>query len=242
LNAQDFIWKSNNLPESYEVMNEAMTDAHFFPAIPTETNVSFLSSDDQQWQLEGRFARGDSNHAAIICHPHPLHGGTMQNKVVDAAVRGFASAGFSTLRFNFRGVGRSEGEYGNAVEEVHDIEGALRYMRRVSDADSVVVAGFSFGSSVVSRYLKSGGKADGAFLIAPPVDSMGVEVFPVPQRWGVHMVLGSEDEFCSPESFEAYQQRFETEVQGQIYDNVGHFFHGHLPKVVHAIHGMVSPA
>jgi alpha/beta superfamily hydrolase len=86
--------------------------------------------------------------AAVVCHPHPLYGGDMRNNVVEALVRGFASAGLAALRFDFRGVGRSGGEHGGGVDERLDALAALEAVAPLAGDGPVMLAGYSFGADV----------------------------------------------------------------------------------------------
>jgi hypothetical protein len=85
---------------------------------------------------------------AVLCHPHPLYGGEMRNNVVSALAEAFQQAGVATLRFNFRGVGRSGGEHGGGEAEVEDVKAAVTYLLSRQAVPTVVVAGYSFGSMV----------------------------------------------------------------------------------------------
>jgi hypothetical protein len=102
--------------------------------------------------------------AAVVCHPHPRHGGTMHNKVVYRLARGLRRAGIAVLRFNYRGVGRSAGEYGNLEGEIEDARAALGWLRARYAGLPYALAGFSFGARVITRL---GCEGDGArFLLA----------------------------------------------------------------------------
>ncbi|MGO9013217.1 MAG: alpha/beta hydrolase [Bryobacteraceae bacterium] len=102
--------------------------------------------------------------AAVVCHPHPLHGGTLHNKVVYRLARGLRHAGLAVLRFNYRGVGRSQGEYGNLEGEIEDARAALEWLRLRHPGLPHALAGFSFGARVITRL---GCKTGGArFLLA----------------------------------------------------------------------------
>jgi alpha/beta superfamily hydrolase len=96
-------------------------------------------------------AEGNAREAALVCHPHPLHGGTLHNKVVHRLARGLRAGGCATLRFNFRGVNLSEGVHDNGVGEVDDARAALAVLRERYPALPVTVAGFSFGSRVAAQ-------------------------------------------------------------------------------------------
>ena len=102
--------------------------------------------------------------AAVVCHPHPLHGGTLHNKVVYRLARGLRRAGIAVLRFNYRGVGRSAGEYGKLEGEIADARAALAWLRGRYPVLPCALAGFSFGARVVTRLGCEGGGA--RFLLA----------------------------------------------------------------------------
>jgi alpha/beta superfamily hydrolase len=89
--------------------------------------------------------------AAVVCHPHPLYGGTLHNKVVFRIARGLRQAGSAVLRFNFRGVGASEGEHAHLEGEVEDARAALNWLRSRYPDSAFALAGFSFGARVITR-------------------------------------------------------------------------------------------
>ena len=93
----------------------------------------------------------EPREAMLVCHPHPAHGGTMHNKVVYRLARGLRRSGAAVLRFNFRGVGRSEGVYDQAVGELEDARAALAWLRDRYPALPYSLAGFSFGSRIILR-------------------------------------------------------------------------------------------
>jgi len=94
---------------------------------------------------------GEPREAALVCHPHPQHGGTMHNKVVYRIARGLRTAGAVVLRFNYRGVNLSEGEYAHGEGELEDARAALAYLRERYPGLPFTLAGFSFGSRIVLR-------------------------------------------------------------------------------------------
>ena len=118
-----------------------------------ERRVTFKSSD---LTLEGMIASPDGagpHRAAVVCHPHPLYGGSMYNNVVDAVLEAMHARGFATLRFNFRGVGQSEGEFDNGNGEADDTVAAIRFLiaQKGVRADGAVLAGYSFGAMTAVR-------------------------------------------------------------------------------------------
>jgi len=103
-------------------------------------------------RLEGVLREGAGKGAAVICHPHPLYGGSMWNNVVDALEIGFSQTGFTTLKFNFRGVGGSTGRYDGGAGEMRDVAAACLFLKEHTGGDErLVLAGYSFGAWVCAR-------------------------------------------------------------------------------------------
>jgi len=120
--------------------------------------------------LEGRLALGGGPGGVVITHPHPMYGGTMDNNVVWTAARAFQARDWTTLRFNFRGVGLSSGEHGDGMSEMADVQAALAYLES-RQVRSRYVVGYSFGAAVAGRALVQGVSAAGIVMIAPPIAS-----------------------------------------------------------------------
>jgi len=111
-----------------------------------------------------------ARRAAVVCHPHPVYGGTMHTKVVHRAARALAAAGHHVIRFNFRGVGASEGTYDEGRGEREDVRAALAHLRSLHPGLPVTIAGFSFGSWVGLRVACEEGGVDALIGIAPPAN------------------------------------------------------------------------
>ncbi|MEM1009394.1 MAG: alpha/beta fold hydrolase [Myxococcota bacterium] len=210
-----------------------------FPERPQEKTLFFPSREEHAQQLEGRLHQQPGPGACVVCHPHPQHGGTMDNKVVDTAVRSAAAQGYSTLRFNYRGVGKSEGIYGEGRLEVFDLLGAIDVLLQETQATSLVLCGFSFGTAVISDTVAqtptllpqhSHSQLHAVVLIAPPLSMRALPTFAVPPQ-GLHMILGAQDEFCTTERFQKHAQAFSGDVQHYVLPESGHFFHGFLPEL-----------
>jgi len=139
------------------------------PAIPREEPVAIPGPAGM---LEARWAAPEDlvpTCCAVICHPHPLYGGTMDNKVVTTLVRTAAALGAATVRFNFRGVGASKGEYDEGEGEVSDATAAYRYLSGHLDDDArITLAGYSFGAWVISRSALDIDRFDSLFLVSFP--------------------------------------------------------------------------
>lgn len=157
----------------------------------SEERVTIAGADVN---LEGRLAMGSKAQGVVITHPHPLYGGTMDNNVVWTAVHAFQARGWTTLRFNFRGVGLSTGAYGDGLAEVADIQAAMSYLGSRQTSDRFVV-GYSFGAAVAGRALATGVAAAGMIMIAPPIALMEMSFLPKVPKLRL-IIVGDRDEFC----------------------------------------------
>ena len=124
-------------------------------------------------RIEGRYHKADEKGApiALILHPHPLYGGTMNNKIVYQLYQSFARAGFSVLRFNFRGVGRSLGKFDDGLGELTDAAAGLDWLQQQNDgASHCWIAGFSFGAWIALQLLMRRPEIEGFISISPPAN------------------------------------------------------------------------
>lgn len=122
-------------------------------------------------RLEGRYqpGTGDNPPIAVVLHPHPRYGGTMNNKIVYNLFQSFVARGFTTLRFNFRGIGRSQGEYDNGIGELSDAASALDWMQSFNpNAPTCWVAGYSFGAWIGMQLLMRRPEIGGFISVSPP--------------------------------------------------------------------------
>ncbi len=162
----------------------------------------------------------------VICHPHPLHGGSMQNKVVHTLARGFGELGQRSVRFNFRGVGRSGGVYDQGVGETEDLLAVIDWIRARRPQDRVWLAGFSFGAYVA---LRASARADVAqlVLVAPPVNLYEFNSLTLP-ACPLLVIQGAADEVVPAAQVVHWTEQL-TPSPALIYlDGVSHFFHGRL--------------
>jgi uncharacterized protein len=181
-------------------------------------------------QLEALLEEPDHREprmAAVVCHPHPLYGGTMHNKVVYRLARGLRRAGIVVLRFNFRGVGMSEGEHAHLEGEIEDARAALAWLRARYPDFPYALAGFSFGSRVITRLGCQLG--DAAFLMAAGF----------PTRWGPpdHLescavpkifIQSTNDEYGPRAELEAMYESFARPKEIHWVEAADHFFAGGL--------------
>lgn len=149
-------------------------------------------------ELEALFQEGTAGRNVILCHPHPLYGGSMENNVVAAARRAFAARGWGTLRFNFRGVGASGGQPGQAQQEAEDLLVVSEYLQALHPG-TLDLAGYSYGAWTSLASVRLGLAPDILFLFSPPLDFLSFAGLELPDR-PVFIALGNEDEFCSVDS------------------------------------------
>ena len=183
--------------------------------------------------LEARFSSGDKAVGAIITHPHPLYGGSMDNNVVWTAIRAFGEQGWSTLRFNFRGVGASTGSYGEGLAEVEDVAAAADFLKsRVSGPCWLV--GYSFGAAVSARALLQGLDAAGAVLISPPIAFMELDY--LSDTPGLRLIVaGDRDDLCPLADLENLLGQRHPPVDLKVVVGADHFYGGREKELFHIL-------
>lgn len=166
---------------------------------------------------------------AIICHPHPLYGGTMTNKVVVTMARAFETLGVSTVRFNFRGVGKSTGEYGHVTGEMEDLQIVLDWVKKVLPDYSLWLAGFSFGACV-SAGIANQTTPERLLSVAPAVNHCDFQRFTnIKCPWLV--IQGDQDEVVPFEQVEAFAKHPPSPLKLMVMKDTSHFFHGKLVEL-----------
>ena len=184
-------------------------------------------------RLEGRYSPSKSPNApiALLMHPHPQHGGTMNNKVVYLLHKAFRQNGFATLRFNFRGVNRSQGEYDKGKGELADATHALEWLQTVhKNAPQIWVAGFSFGSWISMQLLMRRPEISGFISVSPPANKYDFS-FLAPCPCGGLVVQGTSDTVVTTESVDELvamirEQRGDDAIDYRTLNKGDHFFRG----------------
>ena len=185
-------------------------------------------------QLEARLdeAKTSRDITAVLCHPHPQYGGSMHDGVVDTVATVMLDHGINCVRFNFRGVGASDGRYDDGVGEVADLVAVSGWVTSTYPNHTLWLGGYSFGSSIVFKALPTL-QPTFALLIAPPV---GVMAFPDDISVdGVYAIAGDRDDFVNTEQLSA---RFGD--QAQVLSGADHFFGGQHPQLQDAVAQAVS--
>jgi len=181
-------------------------------------------------RIEGKYFPAPQPNApiALVMHPHPLHGGTMNNKVTYRIYESFARCGFSVLRFNFRGVGNSEGEWDNGVGELTDAAAALDWLHTQNPhASGIWISGFSFGAWITMQLLMRRPDVSRFLAVAPPVGLYDFSFFsPCPSSGMV--MIGSDDEIVTVEKVEELLRKTQRQKDVKIHyskvPGADHFF------------------
>ncbi|MCU0591552.1 MAG: alpha/beta hydrolase [Desulfobacterales bacterium] len=181
-------------------------------------------------RIEGMIATASSTRAAIITHPHPLYGGDMDNPVVTALQRAYSRQGFSTLRFNFRGVGESRGRYDDGTGERQDVAAALALMTD-RGMTSIDLAGYSFGSWV-NTGLSTGFQR--MLMVSPPVAFMSFDPpAPIPT---LHLIVtGGQDEIAPAHMISTYKNQWNPAAIFEVLPDADHFYTGFIKNLQDAI-------
>jgi len=192
-------------------------------------------------RLEGRFYPAKERGApiAILLHPHPQHGGSMNNKVVYQLYQTFVNRGFATLRFNFRGVGRSQGVYDRGEGELSDAASALDWLQSLhAEARQCWIAGFSFGAWIGMQLLMRRPEISGFISVAPPANMYDFS-FLAPCPASGLIIHGDRDEIVPPQSIEdmiakVAKQR-DVVIDRYLIEGANHFFGNQLEELDRAV-------
>jgi len=205
--------------------------------------VSAFAAGNQQFQIDGPAGALEVASAApaasrrlgtaIICHPHPLYGGSMQNKVVTTTERALRELGLGTLRFNFRGVGHSGGSFDDGRGEGDDLLAVAHWLRRVRPTDALWLAGFSFGAMVsISRAVELAPAQ--LISLAPPIGRFALHAISAPDcPWLV--IQPAADEVVDAAAVFAWAEQLADRIDLVRLSGSSHFFHGRLPELRAAI-------
>jgi len=189
--------------------------------------------------LEGVWHSPDSvdpSPAVIVCHPHPLYGGNMSNNVVVAICQALADRSIAALRFNFRGVGRSEGSFGEGIAEQEDVKAAISLVFSTPDIDNkrVGMAGYSFGASVASPVAIQDERVRLLALVSPALSESGwkqLKDYTQPK----FLVSGADDFFVPSAQFQQHVRDIPEPKQRQIVSGADHFWWGYEDELARKV-------
>jgi len=189
-------------------------------------------------RLEGRYHHSKISNAPVVVlmHPHPQHGGTMNNKVIYSLYQSFVKRGFSTLRFNFRGVGRSQGVFDSGQGELSDAASALDWIQTYNpNAQTCWVAGFSFGAWISMQLMMRRPEISGFISIAPPANIHDFS-FLAPCPASGLILHGDKDNVVPISSVDKFSQKLQKqnniEIDYQVIKGCDHFFLDYLDEMI----------
>ncbi len=203
---------------------------HFSPEKPGE---SLILIDGPAGQLELLLSEGLAGRGVlVVSHPHPLGGGSMNNKVVSSLIREAHERGLSCVRFNFRGVGQSQGVHDHGQGEQDDLRTVIAAALQRWPGERLLLAGFSFGSYIaasVAAQAQPSWSLQGLLLVAPPVHNYPLSSLSLPSpTW---ILQGDADELVDAQEVQAWASASAAVDHLDMVESCGHFFHGRLDRV-----------
>jgi hypothetical protein len=182
--------------------------------------------------IEGLLHKSSEELGVIICHPHPLMGGSMQNNVLEAIQETFAAENFTTLRFNFRGVGRSTGIYDEGRGEMEDILAVREHLIKAG-VSKIFFAGYSFGAWVGAKVIERNNNifTDSVF-ISPPNNYFDFDWAKLTDKIGL-IICGDQDQFCDPEAIK--KQIKEIQAKLEMISGADHFYLGKEKELINVL-------
>ncbi len=189
--------------------------------------ITFISED---YEIEGLFNKRDENKGVVVTHPHPLYGGDMYNIVVETIVHVYNIKGYSTLKFNFRGVGKSRGQYDNGVGEQKDVLAALSFLADMG-MERIDLAGYSFGAWVNAHAAIQGDSVlENMAMVSPPVGFMDFHAISAMNVLRF-VITGSRDDIAPADAVKKMLLTWNPDARFEIVDGADHFYGGYLGQL-----------
>jgi len=188
--------------------------------------ITFLS---EEYEIEGLLNQKDEKKGVVVTHPHPLYGGDMNNLVVESIVHVYHMKGYSTLKFNFRGVGRSQGTYDNGLGEQKDVLSALSFLADMG-MERIDLAGYSFGAWVNAHALQKDTLTEQMIMVSPPVGFMDFKSI-VTMNPLKFVVTGNRDDIAPADVIEKMISTWNPDARFEVIDGADHFYGGYLNQL-----------
>ena len=200
-----------------------------------EERVFFKSNE---LNIEGLISESQSRNGVVVTHPHPLYGGEMHNNVVESVVRAYGKNGYTTLRFNFRGVGKSEGGYANGTGEQEDVRAAVAFLGGLGKT-SIDLAGYSFGAWVNAQCIESMTDIKRVVMVSPPVNFLDFSFLEYSAKIRL-VIAGSEDDIAPPAMIKDMIPVWNSEAGFNIIQGADHFYWGKTSEIETIIGGLIE--
>ena len=188
--------------------------------------ITFLS---EEYEIEGLLNKRDEKKGVVVTHPHPIYGGDMNNMVVESIVHVYHMKGYSTLKFNFRGVGRSQGTYDNGLGEQKDVLSALSFLADMG-MERIDLAGYSFGAWVNAHALQKDILTTQMIMVSPPVGFMDFKSI-VKMNPLKFVVTGNRDDIAPADVIEIMIPTWNPNARFAVIDGADHFYGGYLNQL-----------
>jgi len=189
-------------------------------------------------RIEGLFEDIAREKGVVISHPHPLYGGDMYNNVVEAVRGAYREKGYSTLRFNFRGVGQSGGTHDRGVGEQEDVRGALAYLSEAGKTQ-IDLVGYSFGAWVNALGIERFEKADRLIMVSPPVNAMDFSFLASNPKVRL-VIVGTEDHVADSRAIAEMIRIWDPKASLKVIHKADHFYLGKEDELVAILHDFLS--
>jgi len=180
-------------------------------------------------KLEGSLNKNSPQKGVIICHPHPLYGGNMENSVVMTIAESFFEKGFTTLRFNFRGTGNSTGMFDHGNGEQEDIRAVMSWLTQ-NGYQKIYLAGYSFGARMNALVVSKGCSIEDHIMVSPPVGFISFDDIEQMPSTGL-IVAGANDEIAPADQVQDHINRWNITPQYEIIKDCDHFYSGCLDRL-----------
>ena len=191
-----------------------------------EERISFKS---EGLEIEGLLDHTSDERGVVVTHPHPLYGGTMHNNVVKGIVQAYRDKGYTTLRFNFRGVERSEGDHDKGVGEQEDVRSAIKVLVDLG-IEVIDLAGYSFGAWVNAMGIGTFDRVDRMIMVSPPVGLLSFDTLSSNPK--VRLVIaGSLDDIAPVKAIEERMPIWNKEATLHVIDGADHFYQGKTTEI-----------
>jgi len=200
-----------------------------------DKTVAFISDG---LEIEARLAEGDHPKGVVITHPHPLYGGDMHNHVVAAVSRAYQEIGCTTLRFNFRGAGGSQGNYDDGIGEQEDVRAAVAYLAD-SGMRQINLAGYSFGAWVNALAVNDGLKIDNLIMVSPPVAFIDFKSIANLDSLKL-IVTGSRDDIAPAGMVEKLYPTWNPTAKFEVIQGADHFYGGYTNQLEAVLKNFLS--
>ncbi len=183
----------------------------------------------ENYEIEGLLNKKNEKKGVVVTHPHPLYGGDMYNLVVETIVHVYNIKGYSTLKFNFRGVGRSQGKYDNGDGEQKDVLAALSLLGDMG-MEQIDLAGYSFGAWVNAHAVQEDVSVKNMVMVSPPVGFMDFRTIG-PMDCLKFVVTGSRDDIAPADTVEKMRSVWNPNARFEVIDGADHFYGGYLNQL-----------